>query len=110
MKKIAALFCVFCVMSWPSLALNMPVVTNKNVEPQTFLGEPVRLYPNDAACQNNDKEMWGQVDLTLLNGFSSTQYYIRNVTNPSLYTFLPPADKATGTAVIVAPGGAFLSL
>ena len=30
---------------------------------------------------------------------------IKNVHNPSLEVHLPPADKATGTAIIVAPGG-----
>ena len=33
-------------------------------------------------------------------------FYIRNVHNPSLTVFLPPADKATGAAVVVCPGGA----
>lgn len=32
--------------------------------------------------------------------------WITNVHNPSLTVYLPPADKATGTAVIVTPGGA----
>ncbi len=30
---------------------------------------------------------------------------IKNVHNPSIEVYLPPADKAVGTAVIVAPGG-----
>ena len=33
-------------------------------------------------------------------------FYIRNVHNPSLTVFLPPAEKANGAAVIVCPGGA----
>lgn len=33
-------------------------------------------------------------------------FYIRNVHNPSLTVFLPPADKATGAAIVVCPGGA----
>ncbi|MFD0793374.1 alpha/beta hydrolase [Mucilaginibacter litoreus] len=32
-------------------------------------------------------------------------YYVRNIHNPSLTVFLPPADKANGAAVIVCPGG-----
>lgn len=32
---------------------------------------------------------------------------VRNVTNPTLLPFLPDPKKATGVAVIVAPGGAF---
>jgi acetyl esterase/lipase len=33
-------------------------------------------------------------------------FYIRNIHNPSLTIFLPPADKATGAAIVVCPGGA----
>jgi acetyl esterase/lipase len=32
------------------------------------------------------------------------------VTNPELYVFLPPKDKATGTAVLICPGGGYTSL
>jgi acetyl esterase/lipase len=35
---------------------------------------------------------------------------VRNVTQPALYPVLPDARKANGTAVIIAPGGAFLAL
>jgi acetyl esterase/lipase len=33
-------------------------------------------------------------------------FYIRNVHNPSLTVFLPPAEKATGAAMVICPGGA----
>src|SRR5690349_13682666 len=32
-------------------------------------------------------------------------YWVRNIHNPSLTIFLPPRDKATGTAVVICPGG-----
>ena len=32
------------------------------------------------------------------------------VTNPSLTVFLPPADKATGIAVLICPGGGYRAL
>lgn len=35
---------------------------------------------------------------------------VRNVSDPSLTVFLPEAGKATGAAVVVAPGGGFLML
>jgi acetyl esterase/lipase len=38
------------------------------------------------------------------------QTTLRNVTQPALYPVLPPAGKANGTALVIAPGGAFLSL
>lgn len=42
----------------------------------------------------------------LLNG----ELNVRNVSTATLTPFLPGPDKATGTAVIVAPGGGFLGL
>ncbi|GGX77185.1 alpha/beta hydrolase fold domain-containing protein [Massilia dura] len=35
---------------------------------------------------------------------------VRNVTRPALYPVRPAAGKANGTALVIAPGGAFLSL
>lgn len=35
---------------------------------------------------------------------------VRNITTPTLTPFLPSADQATGTSVIIAPGGAFMLL
>lgn len=37
-------------------------------------------------------------------------YVVRNVTRPTITPFLPHPDKATGAAVIVAPGGGFMLL
>jgi len=37
-------------------------------------------------------------------------YWVRNVNNPSITVFLPPKEKATGAAVVVAPGGGFREL
>ncbi len=35
----------------------------------------------------------------------SGEYSVSNVHNPSLTVFLPPKEKATGTAVVIVPGG-----
>lgn len=37
-------------------------------------------------------------------------YWVRHVNNPSITVFLPPKEKATGAAVVVAPGGGFREL
>ena len=37
-------------------------------------------------------------------------YWVRNIHNPSLTVFLPPAAKANGCAIIVAPGGGLREL
>jgi acetyl esterase/lipase len=47
------------------------------------------------------KEKWAKV---------TDDYVARNVTSPTLSVFLPAKDKATGAAVVVAPGGGFMVL
>jgi acetyl esterase/lipase len=37
-------------------------------------------------------------------------YWVRRINNPTITVFLPPPDKATGAAVVVAPGGGFREL
>jgi acetyl esterase/lipase len=37
-------------------------------------------------------------------------YWVRNVNDPSITVFLPPKEKATGAAVVIAPGGGFREL
>jgi acetyl esterase/lipase len=38
-------------------------------------------------------------------GKQRTERRVTNVTNPTIALYLPPSDSATGTVVIVAPGG-----
>lgn len=38
---------------------------------------------------------------------SAKDYWVKNIHNPSLQVFTPPAGKANGTAVVVCPGGGF---
>jgi len=37
-------------------------------------------------------------------------WWVRNVHNPSITVFLPPSDKANGTAVLICPGGGHRNL
>ena len=37
-------------------------------------------------------------------------WWVRDINNPSVTVFLPPKDMATGTAVVVCPGGGFTNL
>jgi acetyl esterase/lipase len=67
-------------------------------------GPPViPLWPAGAATLKgaNEKEVTRPEDVKPGDRINS----IVNVHNPSIEVHLPPADKATGTAVIVAPGG-----
>lgn len=40
----------------------------------------------------------------------AASYWVKNVHNPSLTVFLPPKEKATGSAVIICAGGGFREL
>jgi acetyl esterase/lipase len=60
----------------------------------------VNLWPGAAP----GSEQWKQPETTLRPGA------IANVTTPTLTVYLPPPSIATGTGVIIAPGGGFISL
>jgi acetyl esterase/lipase len=61
--------------------------------------DAIPIYP--ATKETQQEEQW----VSLMG-----QRMVRNVTTATLTPFLPPAGKATGAAVIVAPGGAFYVL
>ena len=61
--------------------------------------EVIRLYPGDAPGYE------GMKDNEILNGGTAM-----NIVTPTLTVFLPAPEKATGTAMVVAPGGAFVML
>ncbi|MDO6414144.1 alpha/beta hydrolase [Sphingomonas sp. BIUV-7] len=66
----------------------------------------IPLYPASIAPEGPSLERWG-----MLSGpMGPDTRIVRNVTVPTITPVLPAAGKATGAAVIVAPGGAFLSL
>jgi acetyl esterase/lipase len=37
----------------------------------------------------------------------ASNYWVRNINNPSITVFLPPKEKANGAAVLICPGGGF---
>lgn len=63
----------------------------------------VFLWPNGAP----GSEHWTQKETEYMFG---PWKEVRNVSKPSITLFLPPAAQATGTGVIVAPGGVFTHL
>jgi acetyl esterase/lipase len=64
----------------------------------------VRIWPGAAP----GSERWTQKEATYENTPVGT--VIMNVVVPTLTAFLPEPGKATGTGVIIAPGGAFVAL
>jgi acetyl esterase/lipase len=66
------------------------------------------LYPGVAPGSEGatQVEVWDRLSM----GPADSGAIVRNVTRPTYSVFLPDPAKATGAAVILAPGGAFLSL
>jgi endo-1,4-beta-xylanase len=64
-------------------------------------GEQVPLWPKGAPGSE------GQTGKELVQPRDATHAYIRlsGINNPSLLVYLPPKEKATGAAVVIAPGG-----
>ena len=70
----------------------------------------IALYDKHTLKNQGNTEQWGMLSGTITPGVTIEARTVRNVTIPTLTPVLPDPDKATGAAVIVAPGGAFLSL
>jgi acetyl esterase/lipase len=64
----------------------------------------VKIWPGVAP----GSERWTQQERTFTNTPVGT--VIQNVVTPTLTAYLPPKDKATGTGIVIAPGGAFVAL
>jgi len=65
----------------------------------------VMLWPNDAPRS----ESWTQKEAAYTFGNPALKA-VRNVVRPSITVYLPSTQTATGTSVVVAPGGAFRML
>ncbi|MCP3729892.1 alpha/beta hydrolase [Sphingomonas sp. MG17] len=88
------------------LALGMPAAAQDGPPPVVAAEAPtepkaIPLY-GDATPGNAATENWGRI--------GGASYFVRNVTRPTLTPVLPDPAKATGAAVVVAPGGAFMGL
>ena len=80
MRTLLSTFCI-ALLTLGSLAQDAPVV--------------IPLWPEGAPGFEDRKDESEQAEA----------YWVKNVHNPSLTVFLPSAEKATGTAVIICPGG-----
>jgi acetyl esterase/lipase len=77
-------------------ALGIPLMARTEAPAQP---DAVPLYPNMKPA--SVAEAWYEV---------GGEYIVRNVSHPTLTPVLPEPARATGAAVIVAPGGAFMIL
>jgi len=70
----------------------------------TARAQTVNVWPGVAP----GSERWTQKEVTIENTPLGT--VILNVVTPTLTAYLPERGKATGTGIILAPGGAFVAL
>jgi acetyl esterase/lipase len=72
-------------------AQTTPLVTERTTP------EVIHLWENGAPGFENRKDV-PEV---------AKDWWVRSVNNPSITVYLPPKEKATGTGVVIAPGGGF---
>lgn len=80
-------------------AIAFILLTALSARPQT-----VNIWPGAAP----GSETWTQKERTIDNTPVGTVVF--NVVTPTLTAYLPEPSKATGTGVVIAPGGAFVAL
>jgi acetyl esterase/lipase len=101
MRRLGAAVLALLACSTAALAQALP-----NVQTIPTPAEPgaIPLYQAMAPGSEDARqaEVWGT--------FGASGRIVRNVIRPTLTPYLPPAGKATGAAMIVAPGGGFLML
>jgi acetyl esterase/lipase len=100
-RCIVTLGLVLCCMT--AAAQVPPGMTMTPMEPPAVLAAAIPLYTGIAPGSEGaaQQEKWARV---------RDDFVARNVTRPTLTPFLPAKGKATGAAVIVAPGGGFMVL
>ena len=90
-----------------AVALVLPACANSHIQPVPQKVEVVQIWPSAAPGTENWTGDEVHVDADLPAGKVSV---VTNVTVPTLSIFRPPPGRANGTAVIIAPGGAFRAL
>jgi acetyl esterase/lipase len=96
-------FIALAVIAACSLCLANAQDTNSGKTQASATPKVINIWPGFAP----GSEQWKQKESTIHMGPMES---IVNVTTPTLTAYLPVPAKATGTAVIIAPGGGFLFL
>jgi acetyl esterase/lipase len=89
------------IMTLRCLLLMLGLLIRPSIQAQ----QVIRLY--DGKAPGSENWTWDEAENST-NLFKTRVVY--NVTTPTLTAYLPSADLATGTAVVIAPGGAFHTL
>ena len=93
---IAVLFLWFKISGTP---VNVTLQQADSVVSTSTTPQPMRLWPGKAPGSEN----WTQQESETRLG----ERFIRNVVDPTMTAYFPPAGTANGTAMIVCPGGGF---
>lgn len=93
-KEFLAVFCAISVATLPGRAAEPAVVLP--LWPDTAPGDKEPLSPEQDQTKPTDNLVAGKKLIRL-----------GNVSKPTIAVYQPPADKRTGTAVIVCPGGGY---
>lgn len=96
--RAAALLCIAGMAGIPASAQQAPLLVEVPA-PAALSGE-MRLKTATPALATAP-ESWVRLGNSLI---------VHNVAQPTLTPFFPPAGKANGTAVVIAPGGGFMML
>jgi acetyl esterase/lipase len=101
-------------MNWIKSAIIL-VATVIAVQPAMAQAGPDDIIFIDAPAEPDAIPLYGDATMGSAEGETWMQYMgkwpvVRNVTYPTLTPFLPDPEKATGAAVVIAPGGAFMLL
>jgi acetyl esterase/lipase len=83
-------------------------ITMQEIEAAEWPGT-IALYPETKEDSGEDSEQWNRT-VGQIGDLRIDIRTIRNVTNPTITPVLPKPGTGNSAAVIVAPGGAFLSL
>jgi acetyl esterase/lipase len=100
MRKITKAIAMLMLISSTALAAQTSP-PKAEVIPAPAEPGAIPLY-GDATPGTASSENWSLYD--------AKHFIVRNVTKPTLTAFLPDPAKATGAAVVVAPGGAYMLL
>lgn len=96
-----------------ALAIATPAFAQPNVRmesvPAPDQSAAIALYPDQPVVAAGQDEQWSHMQVTIGTN-AMDNIMVRNVVRPTITPYLPDPAKATGAAVIVAPGGAFMSL
>lgn len=96
MKKILITLCLVAT------ACSEPQSTNPQISNPEISNSVIKLY--DGVAPGSEDWDWPEYKYTDAAGES----YFTNITDPELIAFLPPAETATGAAMVVCPGGSFM--